>query len=299
MHLGYNWLLTMYSRRDFTRITLASLPLSAAVGNGKPNSRIAGVQLGAQSYSFRTMPLDDAIKAMADIGLSECELWQGHVEPQQGRGEAAREELRKWRLETSMDHFRDVGKKFRTAGINLYAYNYSFRDDFTDAEMNRGFEMAKALGAKVITASSTVTASKRVAGYAEDNRMMVGMHGHDNVKDANEFATPESFAAAMNESKWIGVNLDIGHFTAADYDPVDYLEKHHDRIVTLHIKDRKKNHGANLAFGEGDTNIKGVLQVLKTKKYKIPANIEYEYKGAADSTTEVRKCYEFCKQALA
>jgi sugar phosphate isomerase/epimerase len=290
----------MYSRRDFTRIALASLPLSAGFANGKPNSRIAGVQIGAQSYSFRTMPLDDAIKAMADIGLSECELWQGHVEPQQsGRGEAAREELRKWRLETSMDHFRDVGKKFRTAGINLYAYNYSFRDDFTDAEMNRGFEMAKALGAKVITASSTVSASKRVAGYAEDNRMMVGMHGHDNVKDPNEFATPESFAAAMNESKWIGVNLDIGHFTAADYDPVDYLEKHHERIVTLHIKDRKKNHGANLAFGEGDTNIKGVLQVLKTKKYKIPANIEYEYKGAADPTTEVRKCYEFCKQALA
>ena len=96
--------------------------------------------------------------------------------------------------------------------------------------------------------------------------MIVGMHGHDNVKDPNEFATPESFEAAMKESKYIAINLDIGHFTAAGYDPVEYLEKHHDRIVTLHIKDRKKNHGANVPFGEGDTHIKGVLQLLKTKK---------------------------------
>ena len=290
----------MQTRRDFTRITLASIPLAAAFANGKPNSRVAGVQLGAQSYSFRTMPLDDAIKAMVDIGLSECELYQGHVEPRpQGRGEAAREELSKWRTTVSMDHFRNVRKKFQTAGINLYAYNYSFRDEFSDEEIRRGFEMAHALGAKVITASATVSVSKRVAGYAEDNRIVVGMHGHDNLKDPNEFARPESFETAMQDSKWIGVNLDIGHFTAAGYDPVEFLEKHHDRIVTLHIKDRKKNQGANLPFGEGDTNIKGVLQLLKTKKYKIPANIEYEYKGQADPTTEVRKCYEFCKQALA
>ncbi len=93
------------------------------------------------------------------------------------------------------------------------------------------------------------------------------------------------------------VNLDIGHFTAAGYDAVDYLEKHHDRIVTLHFKDRKKNHGANLPFGEGETPIKEVLHVLKTKHYKIPANIEYEYKGA-DSQAEVAKCYQYMKQAL-
>src|SRR5262249_229334 len=106
----------MYTRRDFTWITLASLRVPAALAAGKPNSRVAGVQIGAQSYSFRTMPLDDAIKGMTEIGLSECELWQGHIEPQQqARGEQAREQLRKWRLDTPMDHFRDIGKKWRTA----------------------------------------------------------------------------------------------------------------------------------------------------------------------------------------
>src|SRR5437588_9193555 len=99
----------MYSRREFGKLALASLPLSAAFANGKPDSRINGVWIGAQSYSFRTLPsVDDAIKAMADIGLSECELWQGHVEPKgEGKGKEAREALRKWRLETPLDHFKE------------------------------------------------------------------------------------------------------------------------------------------------------------------------------------------------
>jgi sugar phosphate isomerase/epimerase len=292
----------MYTRRDLANLTLASLPLARAFADAKPNSKIHGVWLGAQSYSFRTLPsVDDAIKAMAAIGLSECELWQGHVEPAAGqqRGKEAREALRKFRLETPLEQFRGIADKFKKAGITLYAYNYSFRDDFTDEEIARGFEIAKALGVKCITASATVSVTKRVAPEAEKHKMVVGMHGHDNLKDPNQFAKPESFEKAMAESKWIGVNLDIGHFTAAGYDPIEFLQKYHDRIVTLHIKDRKKNQGANMPFGEGETDIKGVLQVLKAKKWNIPANIEYEYKGASDPETEVRKCFEYCKAALA
>jgi sugar phosphate isomerase/epimerase len=99
-------------------------------------------------------------------------------------------------------------------------------------------------------------------------------------------------------SEYIAINLDIGHFTAANFDAVDFLKQHHDRIVTLHIKDRKKNQGDNVPLGEGDTPIKAVLQMLKHERYRIPANIEYEYKGG-DTVAEVKKCFEYCKKALA
>src|SRR5262245_2570851 len=131
----------MLSRRNFHRLALAALPASVAAA--KPNSKINGVQLGAQSYSFRDRSLDEAIKGMLEVGLSECELWQGHIEPKK---EGGREAIRQWRLAAPMDLFKDVRKKFNDAGIKLYAYNYSFRDDFTDAEIERGFEMAHALG---------------------------------------------------------------------------------------------------------------------------------------------------------
>ena len=79
---------------------------------------------------------------------------------------------------------------------------------------------------------------------------------------------------------------------------MDYLKKQHEHIVTLHIKDRKKDQGANVPLGEGDTPIKAVLQTLKENRWPIPANIEYEYKGG-DTVAEVKKCYEYCKAALA
>jgi sugar phosphate isomerase/epimerase len=78
---------------------------------------------------------------------------------------------------------------------------------------------------------------------------------------------------------------------------VDFINQHHERIVTLHIKDRKKNHGDNMPFGRGETPIKPVLKLLEKKKYRIPANIEYEYEGG-DAVAEVKKCLEYCKAAL-
>ncbi len=315
----------MYSRREFSKLALVSLPLTLAFAKG--SSKVNGVRIGVQSYSFRTLSLDDAIKAMKDIGIGECELFSGHVEPRpampmggpppgppQGGGrpqmtpeqQAARreamqkaaEETKKWRLTVSMDHFKDVRKKFDAAGITLQAYNYSFNDRFSDEEIERGFEMAKALGVKVITASSTLTSAKRVAPFADKHKITVAMHGHSNLTDPNQFAKPESFAAALAMSKYFGINLDVGHFFAAGYDPIAYIEQNHSRITNLHLKDRKKADGPNTVWGEGDTPIKPVLQLLKTKKYNIPANIEFEYRGE-DAVAEVRKCFQYIKTALA
>jgi sugar phosphate isomerase/epimerase len=318
----------MFTRRDLGKIALAALPLRSAFA--KINSKINGVQLGVQTYSFRDFPpegiVDAVIKAMTDIGLGECEVFASQFEPAQprigrgpgggggggrGRGtqppdpavvaarEKARADLREWRLTVSMDHFKGLKKKFDDAGINIYAYNYSFNNGFTDDEIERGFEMAKALGVRAITASTTVSVAKRVAPFADKHKIIVAMHGHDNVTDPEQFAKPETFQAAMDMSKYFWVNLDIGHFFTAGYDPVAYIKEHHDRISNLHLKDRKKDHGDNVPWGEGDTPIKPVLTLLKEKKYPIPAYIEYEYRGTESSPAEVKKCFEYAKAALA
>jgi sugar phosphate isomerase/epimerase len=287
----------MPTRRDFHKLALgtaASAVSAPALFAAKPNSVVRGVQLGAQSYSFRTMSLDEAIKAMATIGISECELYQGHVEPTGMK----RAEIAKWRETVDLGHFHKIAAKFKDAGVELYAYNYSFRPDFSDAELQRGFDMAKALGVKYITASSTVPMGERLYPYCEKNGIEVAFHGHSRMTEG-EFAAPESFARAMQgRSKWIKINLDIGHMWAAGFDPVEFLDQHHADIVTIHIKDRLKNQGNNVPFGEGDTPIGPVLRLLRDKKYKIPANIEYEYKGVSDPQTEVAKCLAYCRKML-
>ena len=302
----------MFTRREFGKITLAGLAFGI-------DSRVAGVRLGAQTYSFRDLPrtpggdaIEPIIRAMADCGIGECELWAPQVEPvfpSGARGapgappspEAlkAREDIRRWRLETPLDHFRGVRKRFDAAGITIYAYNYSPNATFTDAEIERGFEMSKALGAEIITASTTLDVAKRIAPFAEKHQMAVAMHGHSNTSDPNEFATPESFAAAMKMSKRFKVNLDIGHFTAANFDAVEYIRAHHADITNLHLKDRKKNQGDNVPWGQGDVPIRETLQLLKKERWPIRAYVEYEYRGQGGPVDEVKKCMAFARQALA
>jgi sugar phosphate isomerase/epimerase len=314
----------MYTRREFGTLTLGALAVArlrtvAAGAWAGIDPVVNGVRLGAQTYSFRDLPrtaagdaIDPVIKACVDCGIGEVELFAPQVEPvfnagaRGRRGDPpspdavkAREDLRKWRLETPLDHFRDVRKKFDAAGITIYAYNYSPNASFTDAEIERGFEMTKAIGAEVITASTTLDVAKRIAPLAEKHKMVVAMHGHSNTSDPNEFATPDSFAAAMKMSKYFKVNLDIGHFTAANFDALAYIKQHHADITNLHLKDRKKNQGDNVPWGQGDTPIREALQLLKREKWPIRAYVEYEYRGAASSVDEVKKCMAFAKQALA
>jgi sugar phosphate isomerase/epimerase len=297
------------SRREAGKLILAGAAgvlITGRSARARPmiDSVVRGLQIGAQSYSFRDRELDAAIQAFVECGLGECELSQGHLEPhiEWRRGQSEFRKLADWRLNTPLSFFEGVRKKFDDAGILLYAYNYSFNKFMSDAEIERGFQMARALGVKFITASSQVSIAHKVDTYAQKYKIMVGFHGHDNTRNPDEFSTAETFARAMaGASPYIGVNLDIGHFTAAGGDAVAYLRKHHDKIVTLHIKDRKKNHGANLPFGQGDTPIAAVLRLLRDNQWKIPANIEYEYgeeiKGL-DTIAEVKKCTAYCKAAL-
>jgi sugar phosphate isomerase/epimerase len=291
----------MQSRRQFTQTLLAGIP--AGLAYGAINSKFAGVQIGAQSYSFRDLPADQILPAFVKCGLGEAELMSNHAEALMGapagRGPDAAEALRKWRSSISVDKFQDVRKQFDGAGVNIELLCYNLNGNVTDDEIEYSFQMAKALGAKAISSSSRVSIAKRVAPFADKHKMMWGAHGHDNTKDPEEFSTPESFATVMSFGKYMGVNLDIGHFFAANYDPVAYIKEHHARITNLHLKDRKKDHGPNMAWGQGDTPIKEVLLLLKKEKYPLPANIEYEYKGKDDTVTEVSRCVEFCRNVLA
>jgi sugar phosphate isomerase/epimerase len=291
------------SRREFGKslcLTLSAAAFFREIGWAKkaPNSLINGVQVGIQSYSFRDRSFDEAISAIVESGINSCELWQGHLEPKDVKGEA----LRKWRLKTPLSVFEEAGKKLSNAGIQLSAYNYSFRKEMTDDEIEQGFLMAKALGTNVITASSNPSIAKRVDQFAQKHKTRVGMHNHAQGGKPDEYDGPKDFAAAMDgASEYICINLDIGHFVAAGFDPVDYISKHHSRIVTLHIKDRKKGLGPEspvLKFGTGDTPIKEVLQLLKAKRYRIPANIEHEIEGQP-AMEGVKESLEYCKRALA
>ena len=220
---------------------------------------------------------------------------------QQAERQAAMEKVAKWRASTSAGTWKAVTKKFNDAGVDVALLCYNMQDSMKDEDIEYGFSMAKGLGVKGITTSTTLTMAKRIAPVADKHKLLVGYHGHDATNDPNQTATLESYATLMGYGKYNGINLDIGHFTAAGYDAVAFIKEHHDRITNLHVKDRKKDHGPNVAvWGTGDTPIKEVMQLLKKEKYHFPANLELEYPIPADSDiiAEAKKCLAYVKSCL-
>jgi sugar phosphate isomerase/epimerase len=282
----------MLTRREF----------GALVGAALVPQVVDGVRLGVQTYSFRDLPrvggdaIGPVIAAMRDCGLTECELYGPQVEPDG----LTRGALRAWREQTPIDHWRTIGRRFSDAGITVYAFNYSFAASFSDTEIDRGFAMARALGAEIITASATLASSRRVVPFAAAHKMIVAMHGHSDVNDPNQLATPRSFAETQAMSRWFKINLDIGHFTAAGFDAVPFIREHHADITNLHVKDMVRGVPESYRpWGEGDTPMREVLQLLKRERWPIRAYIEYEYDGKRQPVDEVKRCMAFVRQALA
>lgn len=125
-------------------MAFATLPVMTA--RAAVNSVIGGVRIGNMTYSFRDLPLDTAITAQVDAGIGDCELDHGHVERTLGfaRTKEGRAQLRDWRLSSAAsDGYKAIRRKLQDAGLPLWGMIYSIRDDFTDEEIERGFQFAR------------------------------------------------------------------------------------------------------------------------------------------------------------
>ncbi|HLA73448.1 MAG TPA: TIM barrel protein [Steroidobacteraceae bacterium] len=178
----------------------------------------------------------------------------------------------------SLDEFVAVRKKFKRAGLNLFSISNTFYDDCTDAEIDAVFRQMKALGIRVFQTNQTrVPMGLRLAPAAEKYGISAAFHPHAEIQDPDEVASLASLTKLLAFSPAFRVCLDIGHFVAGNNDPIAFLREHHERITHIHVKDRKRNKGANVAWGEGDTPIEECLHLIRDKRWPIIALTEREY----------------------
>jgi sugar phosphate isomerase/epimerase len=320
----------MLTRRAFGKtavtglsgLALAATRWSSLTGAARIDATISGVKVGAITYSFRDMPripgadyLEVGIRGCVECGIGAAELWATMAQPQTilprngqynpkvmdtPEMKQAREEMRRWRITTPMSYWQGIRKRFDDAGIELIAYSLTIADDFTDDELDKTFQAVRAMGVSQLgTNQMRVAMGRRTAPFAEKYKVALAFHNHTLVNDPNEIASIDSFERVMAMSPLFKVNLDIGHFTAANLDAVDFIRKYHRQIAYLHLKDRKRNDGPNAPWGQGDTPVADVLRLIKTERYPIPAVIEYEYMGARPAVEEVKSCLDFIRRALA
>ena len=308
------------TRRDIGKLALAALPAASLLG--KPNSKFGGVQIGINApYSYKKMEAnaEEVLQITTGLGISAVELRTQPVEASLGapkvpggapRGAKAAtpeqisgmEALNKWRLGLSLDKVKAIRKKYEDAGVMIQVVKVDAIDTLPPDVIDYFFTVVKALGGKALSTEIPLSKTKMLGEFATKHKMMVGYHGHANMTSGEAFAAPASWEQAMTYSEYNGINLDIGHFIAGNnVSPVEFLKKYHKKVTHIHLKDRKLNNGPNAEWGQGDTPIIEVLQVMKKEKYTFQATIEFEYKVPEGSTllAEIGKCVEFCKKALA
>ena len=293
----------MLTRREFGQAAIGGLSAMGGLHAAQVSSTVRGVKLGLITGSLNPLPegkdpIDAIIEQCVQLGAANIELVNlleprlvGAVSfahppsPMTEEYRKSREEVRRWRLNTPLDRFREIRRKFDKAGLNLFSYVMSIDLDFTDEEIDAVFKHMQALKVMCFcTNQSRVDIGPRLAPFAEKYKIKPSWHPHANVTDANEIATPATLEKLLALSKHFAVNLDIGHFTAGNHDAADFIRKHHDRITHIHVKDRKRNQGPNVAWGEGDTPIKECLTLIRDNTYPIYCIIEREFRGPGTGT---------------
>ena len=298
----------MENRRNFIKKTsLLSLGMIGYSFNLPIIKNIGGVDISVITYSFQagTEDMETIIQYCLDSKSDNIELMGNHVERTIGMPRSRRDSA-DWRANVSMKEFKKVKKEFDQKGINIFAYKpYCMSPRNKDEEIEYAMKATKALGADYVTAELTdETNTKRISYYAEKHDVKVGYHGHLQSTDT-------AWNFALDNSKNNYINLDIGHYIAVGgvntkETLLKFIENNHDRICSLHLKDRNAptetnpDDRDNKIWGQGDTPIKEVLLLMQKKSYNFTATIEREYPipEGSNAVQEVIRCMDYCKSVL-
>jgi sugar phosphate isomerase/epimerase len=308
----------LLSRRQFIKNSLvfgagalgigATTALGASVAMlkniSRPDSKFKGVQIGVTTYSYRSMPdksIEGQLKDIVKDGINAVELVGNPVERFAGKPELNnRKKVAEWRANVSMDKFAQIKKMFSNQGVSIYTWKprQLFDKSATDAELDYAFKVAKTLGAAACTTEHprNDALTKRFGKFAAKHKIMIAYHAHTD-------ASPTLWDTALKQSKWNAINLDVGHWVAGGNPSVlPFIKKHHKRIESLHLKDRTTpaDGAKNLMWGQGDTPIIQILQLMRDQHYTFPASVELEYKipESSNAVKEVARCVEYCRKAL-
>jgi sugar phosphate isomerase/epimerase len=305
------------TRRAFGKLVVGGIPTlagSAAFSaadftpqRGANRSFIGGVQFGLQPFCYHDLPMTPdnratLVKRLVENGMGMVELHATWVEPRFGGAgvstSEARERLRTWRLSQPQDHYAAVKQEFDGAGITIFSYYVNMNDSYTDAEIDAVFEGAKMLGARGCVGSQGLRVSERLARFPARHGMFLGIHNHDNLSDPDAFATEASFEKGLAFSADVRATLDTRHYTAANGDCLAFLLRHHERVSSVHLGDRRKNNGRSTPFGEGDAPIIEVLQMIRDNAWPIVALLEFEHGTLRPQVQEVQLMFDYCKRAV-
>ena len=298
-------------------------------------SKFGGVQIGCTTYSFRDMPagIENCIKYCREAGINSIEFRSGpdleaflgapqapprpapvagqspvgngsggrrQLTPEEQAAQAKyNEDLKAWRIGVTPEKVAPAKKLFDDAGIDVHIVKFT-PGRWSDEEIDYAFRAAKAMGAKGVSDDINEEFVRKMVPYAEKHGMYGIFHNH------NQFAEKGfDIDRYLAISPAVMLNFDVGHYYGSTgKNPCDFIKKYHDRIFSLHFKDKTgpNTEPANreLVWGQGETPLAEILLLMKKERWPIFVDIELEYtiNPWSNQVKETRTCVQYARNIL-
>jgi sugar phosphate isomerase/epimerase len=208
-------------------------------------------------------------------------------------------EVKAFRLGMTPEKFAPAKKLFDDAGIKVHIWK-AVPANWSDEEIDYAFMAAKAMGAKGVSEEVGDRAVQRMAPYAEKHNMYAIFHNHNQFAD--EGFDIDTYLAV---SPAVMMNFDAGHyFGSTGLNPCDFMRKYHNRIYSIHIKDKTGPKtdppNANQVYGQGETPVKEILLLIKNEGWPVYVDIELEHdiKPWSNQVKETKTCVQYLRNIL-
>jgi sugar phosphate isomerase/epimerase len=271
-------------------ITLGSSGPARAENKIPDECKTGGFFIGCQAYSFRLYTVFEAIEKTAAAGGKVIEFFPGQKlskeEPNVSWDHNASEE--------TIKKVKDQLDKYHVHAVNYGVVGISKNED----EARKLFTWAKTMGLRAITTES-VDAIDTIEKMVKEFDIMVGFHDHPRQpNNANYKMWDPKYILSIVKDRdpRIGSCADTGHWVRSELKPVECLRILKGRIISSHLKDLNEMgpNAHDVPYGEGVSDIPGILQELKDQGFTGNISIEYEHHWET-SSPEVAQCIGFVR----
>lgn len=278
-------------KRFLSPLLLAALAASLSAATPIPDElKTGGFAIGCQAWTFNRFSVFEAIEKTAQAGGKVIEFFPGQKlspdEPNTKFDHHAPPEV----LSRVLDRCREHHVQPMAYGVVAIPKD--------EAGARKIFEFAKALGIRVINTESVDaldTAEKLVKEYD----IKVGIHDHPKRPDNPSYRVWDPnyvLEITKDRDPRMGACADTGHWVRSGLKPVECLRILKGRIMSSHLKDLHAPlpSGHDVPYGQGVSDVKGILDELKAQGFEGPISVEYEYNWA-DNVGDAKACIDFVR----
>lgn len=244
-------------------------------------ARAEDLKFGVQTWTLRNLSFNQVVDFCAKHNIKYVELIPNHLG-----------------LDDSKEEWQKKKDAMEKAG--LIPYTFGVATTSLDKEKNRRlFECAKFFGMKLIVVEpADFKIFDSLEELAREYDIKVAIHNHGIHSMYGNPAVVRN--VLMHRDPHIGVCLDVGWLASSRLDPSKIFKEYSGRVFDVHLKDKKVKGSdkgdswKDTFLGEGDANLKTLLQTLKEAKFEGVLAVETD-NDLKDPTEHMEKAMEFFK----